>query len=131
MNETLDIKPSGHFVISTTDVGKRVCAARRAQHLTQEELGEQTGLTRVSINKIERGKRKQIKPDIIQKIAKATGQSVDYFYGRSAKLLSNPQIEQLPELHPQLYHAIGRLSTLPFMQQERWGHIIEELLNMG
>lgn len=131
VDELLKIESTRCAGISITDVGKRIRAARKAQRMTQQQLGEQTGLTRVSINKIEQGKRKQIKPDIIQKIALATGQPLDYFYGKSPKLLSDQESNLLPQLHPQLHDAIGRLSTLPFRQQERWARVIQELLDIG
>jgi transcriptional regulator with XRE-family HTH domain len=41
-----------------TTIGERIKDARRAQGLTQEELGERVGLNRLAVQNMERGTRK-------------------------------------------------------------------------
>ena len=53
-------------------VGERIRAARKAQGLTQKQLGEKCGIAEPTIRRYELGKLNP-KPDTLKKIAKALG----------------------------------------------------------
>lgn len=53
---SLDPVPA-HVVARRYAIGQRIREARRAAGLTQDQLGELTDLTRVTISNIERGRR--------------------------------------------------------------------------
>jgi transcriptional regulator with XRE-family HTH domain len=110
------------------ELGARVRTARREHGLSQDELARKVGLTRVSINQIENGRRKQIKPDIIRQIATELHTPEAYFYGvdiyRETKL-AGPHDHSSP-----LGSLVPRLLSLPDSQQERVRHILEHLLGL-
>ena len=59
-------------------LGARLRAARRAAALTQQELAAQVGRRKNWLSDIERGRR-GIDPHTLQRLAKITGHSVEYF----------------------------------------------------
>jgi repressor LexA len=56
-------------VAQRTALGNRIAQLRRANHLSQQELGEKVGLTRGYISQIETGIQREINNSLIQKFA--------------------------------------------------------------
>jgi len=70
-------------------IGERIKMARRAAGLSQQALGDKSGVSKMSISKYERG---QMTPGSIMlvRIAEATGMRIDYFLRPVAFSLSAP-----------------------------------------
>jgi Zn-dependent peptidase ImmA (M78 family)/DNA-binding XRE family transcriptional regulator len=70
-------------------IGERIKMARRAAGLSQQTLGDRTGVSKMSISKYERG---EMTPgsDMLVRVADATGMRVDYFLRPVAFSLSAP-----------------------------------------
>ncbi|GLG00128.1 transcriptional regulator [Alicyclobacillus hesperidum subsp. aegles] len=63
--------------------GERVKALREQQGLTQDDLAEYLGMTRVNISNYERGLVKNVPADVIQKLADVFHTNADYLLGRT------------------------------------------------
>jgi transcriptional regulator with XRE-family HTH domain len=111
------------------ELGTRVRMARREHGLSQDELARKVGLTRVSINQIENGRRKQIKPEVIRQIATELNMPEGYFYGLQIHSESRPAWP-LDHSSP-LGSLVPRLLSLPDSQQETVRHILEHLLGLA
>lgn len=59
--------------------GLRLALAREKRHLTQEELSKRSGVSRVTINRIETGKSDGVRSETLVKLAKALNVSPNYF----------------------------------------------------
>jgi transcriptional regulator with XRE-family HTH domain len=110
------------------EVGVRIRNAREELGLSQSELSVKLEMSRVSISQIENGRRKQVKPELICKIAKALDKPETYFYSvEPDKETLLPLTSQVDLSHP-LEDTFQKLRSLPRPQQEKLGRIIEELL---
>ncbi len=110
-------------------VGNRVREARKAVGLTQEELGAQAKLSRITVSRIERGERKQLKPAALQSIALATQKPEAYFYAVKSPNETLEDVIERSNMSRRLAVLLPRVTELPLMQQEKLGGIIEELLD--
>ena len=63
-------------------IGKRIKLLRIQKRLSQEELGNYLGVTKVSVCGYEKGKRVP-NADNLEKLANFFGVSIDYLYGRA------------------------------------------------
>lgn len=116
-----------------TAVGERVRIARQSLGMTQEALAQQVGVSRITINQIENGRRKQLKPDALRKIAEATKKPEHYFYGADTSHVDPPQdalrdLIQQSKMSPQLGIVFLKLWTHSRPHQEKLGRLIEQLL---
>lgn len=59
---------------------------REQQALSLDDMAERTGLSRVTINRVENGKQKP-RPGTIRRIAKALGIDVQYITSKQSRLL--------------------------------------------
>lgn len=59
-------------------MGERIKAMRKAQGLTQEELGNMLGIKKAAVQKYEKGTVKNIKYDTLMLLAEIFGTSVEY-----------------------------------------------------
>ena len=106
-------------------VGKNIRKAREDAGLTQEELSSQTALSRVTINQIENGVRKQVKAENIQKISRVLGKTETYFY---SNLESHDMKVFLYQLPKPLGDVMEHILSLPSSEQEKLGQIIQQIL---
>lgn len=122
-----------------TTVGKRVRNAREEAGMSQERLAQEIGLSRISLSHIETGRRKQVKPDIISKVAKVLRKPEGYFYNAIASPswhmegdTTNTDIIVTPVnwigLSSSIRDILIKLSTLSHPQQEQLGQLITQLL---
>jgi putative transcriptional regulator len=113
------------------EVGQKIREVRREHKLTQEQLAQQVGVSRVTINQIENGRRKQFKPDLIHKVATATATPIEYLYGTRTK--QGTLQEQLPpqnvDLPSELDSTLSQIRSLPWPDQKKLGYIIGQLVN--
>lgn len=72
-------------------LGKRVARARAKKKLTQEQLAASAGVRQSHISRIESGDIKNVRGDILAKMAQALGVSTDYLLG-----LGDGEQEQRP-----------------------------------
>jgi transcriptional regulator with XRE-family HTH domain len=63
------------------DVGQRIRMIRTRRGLKQSELAEKTGLSQITVSRIETGRTKVVKPEILRVIAENLDVSVDYLLG--------------------------------------------------
>jgi transcriptional regulator with XRE-family HTH domain len=70
--------------------GQRLLLARRARGLTQQQLGEQAGISWATIARIEQGRASQMGTDALRGIAEVLGVSTDYLLG----LVDTPRLAQ-------------------------------------
>lgn len=103
-----------------TRVGIFIKRAREEVGITQQELSQRTGLSRVTINHLENGLRKQVKPEVIQKISAALGKNENYFLGVDDTIFSDLPIS--------LSDAISEIIDLPKAEQEEIGYILKKML---
>ncbi len=62
-------------------VGERVHLARRRRRLTSQQLATKAGTTRVTVSKLENARKPRVTLDVVVRIAKALGVSLDYLVG--------------------------------------------------
>ena len=62
-------------------LGERVSRARAKRQLTQEQLAASAGVRQSHISRIESGDIKNVRGDILAKMAQALGVSTDYLLG--------------------------------------------------
>jgi transcriptional regulator with XRE-family HTH domain len=103
-----------------TSVGQRIRDRRKDLGLSQNELGERVGLSRVAISHIENGQRKQLKPELIRRIALALDSPEAVFYG--IPLGEN-------NMSPALKRILPGVFSLPRSEQDNLAGIIEQLLD--
>lgn len=108
------------LIIST--VAKRIREAREEIGLSQDDLAQQIGLTRVRVNQIEQGRAKTIKPGNIQKIAAVLKKPETYFYVETARIF-----DDLPEPTKTI---MTKLAALPYPQQEKLGRVMAEIIKL-
>ncbi|GIK40376.1 MAG: hypothetical protein BroJett011_42090 [Chloroflexota bacterium] len=101
---------------------ERIREARKAKGFSQDQLAEKVGLTRVSISHIENGRRKSIKPRTLRKLAQVLEKPEVYFYREVM-----PSLDSLPD---SLRGVMTRLLALPRPQQEKLGHIFEQIVDL-
>jgi transcriptional regulator with XRE-family HTH domain len=109
-------------------VGNRVREARQAAGLTQKELAAQVKLSLITVSRIERGKRQQLKPAALQSIALATQKPEAYFYAVKSPNETLEDIIERSNMSQRLAMLLPKVTELPLVQQERLGGIIEDLL---
>lgn len=110
-------------------VGNRVRQAREAAGLTQKELGTQARMSRITVSRIERGQRKQLKPAALRNIALATQRPEAYFYAVKSPTETLEDVIERSNMSQRLAVLLPRVTELPLVQQERLGGIIEDLLD--
>ena len=66
-----------------TVLGERLLLSRRRKGLTQKELGEQVGVSRHTIARIEQGRSPQILTGALERISRTLEVSADYLLGLS------------------------------------------------
>lgn len=62
-------------------LGERVLVHRRRCKLSQESLAEQAGINKMTIWRLEQGRIKDVKGEVLGKLALALGVSADYLLG--------------------------------------------------
>lgn len=62
-------------------IGNKIYALRKANNMTQEELGKKVGVTKATINKYETGVVLNLRRPTIEALAKAFGVSPAYLMG--------------------------------------------------
>jgi transcriptional regulator with XRE-family HTH domain len=102
-------------------IGEKIRKAREEIGLTQDELGNEIHLSRVSINAIENGHRKQINYESIRKIAHALNKPEKYFFGDEA---------EIQYLIPELKFSVNKMSKLPPEKQELLIPFINSIMNI-
>lgn len=83
---------------------------------------KECGLPRVELGQIENGQRKSIKPQTLRKLAEALEKPEMYFY---REVMLPP--DSLPD---SLRGVMTRLLALPRPQQEKLGHIFEQIVDL-
>jgi transcriptional regulator with XRE-family HTH domain len=103
-------------------LGEKIKLARKAKGLSQDELALKVGLSRVSISHLENGRRKSLKPATLGKLAEALKKPEAYFYEATI-----PSLDSLPKV---LKEVIMHLVDLPYLEQERLGHIFKQIIDL-
>jgi len=99
--------------VKRSPLGERLCRARRARGLTQEELGKRIGVSKRMIAHYEAGSKAMTVP-ALQRIAEALGVKV-------ATLVANGQtttIEETRLMKPALKKRVEALEQLPAADQQ-------------
>jgi transcriptional regulator with XRE-family HTH domain len=126
MNNGQTNNEAPRFAVLPTEIGKRIREARQSVGLSQEDLGDKVGLSRVTINQIENGKRKQLKAKILEDIALATDKPQSFFLSThlavATIVTSDTASKPLGEILPRLW-------ALPPKHQDRVGLFIEQVLD--
>lgn len=78
-------------------MGQRVLTSRRDLHLDQEELAQQSGVSRSRISEIERGKAPNIGIEAVFSLARALGVSPIYLLGMTDNPSGEPDAKILAE----------------------------------
>ncbi len=105
-------------------VGANIRKVREEVGLTQEELSQRTQLSRVTINQIEKGVRKQVKPDTLRRIANSLGKPESFFYSFGL-IHENDALDYLPKPLDEVFRKVLSLSR---SEQERLGLILQQIL---
>lgn len=117
-------QPDPKGIPLTTDIGRRLSAARRARGLSQADLAAATTISRVTISQIENGHRTRVNPSVLETLAAAVGTPFQQLYGGPAVL----DLLQPTPLSPQFGVVLLKLVALPGPHQERVLRCIEHLL---
>lgn len=95
-------------------VGKRIKDLRIEQNLSQQQLGDLLGVTKVSICGYENGSRIP-SLDIFDAMADIFGVSTDYLLGREISIASEEETEYLAHLSKEEVHLIYELKNFPIL----------------
>ena len=106
----------------TSTLGEKIKVTRKAKGFSQAELALKVGLSRVSISHLENGHRKSIKPATLRKLAETLEKPETYFYE-----VAVPSLDSLPQV---LKEVISHLLDLPYVEQERLGHIFKQIIEL-
>ena len=110
------------------EVGKRIRRVREALDISQEELGAKAGVARVTINRLENGHRKQVDPGLVRRIARVLGCQETELYPLDFEPASLQSYLTQSNLPSSLQASLAKLLTLPRLEQQRVGSVLEELL---
>jgi len=102
-------------------LGGRIAERRKAQHLTQAQLGELVGVTQQQIASFEIGRRR-IPVSTLPLLAKALDTSIEELIGGDAK--RNAKRGPAPKIQQQL----ERVSQLPRARQRIVSEVLDSLL---
>lgn len=91
-------------------IGRRICQARKAKHITQETLAELSGLSVSAISRIETG-RSSTSLKTLKRLSNILGVTLDY-------LLYDILPEQSPSQNPTISDIVTVLERLDESQQE-------------
>lgn len=78
-------------LIEWTDVAARVTQARERAGFSQEQLAERLGMSRPSLTRVERGRRRLDALELVR-LAQATGRSVEWFVSRSPDVFASHRV---------------------------------------
>lgn len=111
-------------------VGERVRVARRNAHLSQAELANRAGLSRVSINQLENGRRSHVNPEVLRRIAGVLNRREMDFCGVPAESADHARspVETMTVSGP-LLAIFERLVELPDHQQAKVAQILEDMFD--
>lgn len=109
-------------------IGRRVRAEREAAGLTQQDLARRAGITRVTLSEIENGHREQIKPAVIEAIARVVDRPVRVFFMNDPLVTDIGTLLQQYNLAPKIGMVLLRLVQLPLADQHRVGGLLEQAL---
>jgi len=116
----------GHLI---SEIGQRVRAAREQQHLTQQDLSNLVGMSRVIISKIENGHHKSVNPHRIAAIAGALSLPERSFLALSLlPIRTVKEIGTTGDTSGEVKRVIERLHNLPTAQQQRISQLMELVL---
>lgn len=101
-------------------LGTRIAERRKAQDLTQAQLGELIGITQQQIASFEIGRRR-IPVSTLPLLAKALGTSIEELIGEPAKPGKRGPA-------PKLQQQLEQLSRLPKAQQKLVSQVIDSVL---
>lgn len=101
-------------------LGLRIAERRKAQDLTQAQLGELIGITQQQIASFEIGRRR-IPVSTLPLLAKALGSSIEELIGEPAKPTKRGPA-------PKLQQQLEQLSRLPKAQQKLVSQVIDSVL---
>jgi transcriptional regulator with XRE-family HTH domain len=110
------------------EVGKRIRRVREALDISQEELGAKAGVARVTINRLENGHRKQVDPELVRRIARVLGCQETELYPLNFEPAALQSYLTRSNLPTSLQASLAKLLTLPRLEQQRVGSVLEELL---
>ncbi len=110
----------------TVEIGKKIVAFREQKGLTQTALGQKAGLTQPAICQIEKGKRHQIHPQHLERIASVLGVSLFVLLGQDA----DNELDRINNLSVPLRRLLRRLASLPLKEQEKLEEIIIKILDL-
>ena len=101
-------------------LGTRIAERRKAQDLTQAQLGELVGMTQQQIASFETGRRR-MPISTLPLLAKALGTSIEELIGEPAKPGKRGPA-------PKLQQQLEQLSRLPKAQQKLVSQVIDSVL---
>ena len=113
--------------ITTTKIGSRINTLREQKELTQEALSDRSGLEQPVICQLEKGQRRFINPQHLEKIASALEVPVSALYG-IGESEDEAFVFSLPDFLRKLF---VKISALPAPQQRKIGEVIEKLLELS
>ncbi len=111
MESSVQAQPDGKATVDTSEIGTQIARHRKARGLTQAELAERIGISRLLLSDYERGKVR-VYADIIARIALALKVPTDQL------LVPSRNSESDPSLSIRLVRRIQKIERLPLAQQK-------------
>ena len=105
-------------------IGKRIKQLRTNQKISQQELGDILGVTKVSVSCYENGKRVP-SLDTLIKLAKYFNTSIDYLVGREKKIFNEENNKYVGSISEQDIELIYELKHYPNL----YNRIIKDIIN--
>lgn len=107
------------MALTSEELGGRIAAARRAAHMTQEQLAQRLGIDRTAMAKIEKGSRRVDSLELLA-ISEATGSSIEALLEHEqplAVLLRSQEKASNPQIGAQLKWVREFMSNYNFLKQ--------------
>ena len=102
-------------------LGARIASARKAQHLTQQQLADQLGVAQQTLAHYEGGRR-CFPASTLPKLAEKLGLTVDELLGHEVKPKGKPGPT------PKLQKQIERINQLPKIKQQVLMEMLEAVI---
>jgi transcriptional regulator with XRE-family HTH domain len=98
------------------ELGRQVLARRREKRWSQEELGQQVGISRNYVSLIERGEADRVSMKVINRLSLVFGASISQLTGddnAQSIVMIPPELREFGLENDLSYEAIDKLASIP------------------
>ena len=106
-------------------LGARIKQMRENLGMNQKQLAKASNIYQVAISRIESGEAKELKSEVLKRIAKALGVTMDYLVGKTDKVTPDDIVRSDP-IAQQIFRDYEKLSASGREQVKNFVRFLEE-----